>query len=65
MAKWINHNGTDEIPEGVHPDAVLELDFGHIGCVLPAGAVVGWDEVKRYKDTGDRNAWRPSEDDHD
>ena len=60
MSRWIKHDGTDAIPNGVEPDSVLELDFGWIGCTLPAGAVVGWDELHRYRDTGKRSDWRPN-----
>ncbi len=59
MTRWKKHDGSDAIPKDVDPDDVLELDFGWIGCTLPAGAVVGWDELHRYRKTGERSDWRP------
>lgn len=63
MTRWIKHDGSAACPleDG---DVVVEVEQASpevtIFVTLPAAAVVGWEFVTRYRDTGERSAWRPS-----
>lgn len=53
MARWIKHDGSDAMPYRVAETDVLEIEAGTWGGNLfIAGLVTGWNEVARYRQTG-------------
>lgn len=53
MARWIRHDGSNAMPGRVAATDVLEIEAATWGGNLfIAGLVTGWDEVSRYRQTG-------------
>jgi len=53
MPRWIKHDGSDTMPDRVAETDVLEIEASTWGGNLfIAGLVIGWNEVARYRQTG-------------
>ena len=54
MSRWKKHDGSDAMPSALAPTAVLEIEAATWGgSIFIAGLVTGWDEVIRYRPTGE------------